>query len=233
MKRILCLGFLLFNLSLFGQLEENTFYYGFHAGATATYITDIKNTIIQPIFPQETYTITDEYEYGFAGAMSVFFRFPESGLAIQPEIGYVRQGGRFDYSDINGLEYTIRFPYSYLCLSPILKYYPVGGFNIGVGPQLGLILDGSNLKYTSNMPELGPDLQIQQSLREVLKGNNNVSFLFGLGYDAPFGLSIDARFGFGISDVIETQANGFYFIENKNRNSYLQLRLGYFIPFFN
>lgn len=218
---------------LHAQLEENTFYYGFHAGATATSIYDVKTTIIQPIFPQETYAVTDEYDYGFTAALSVFFRFPESNLAIQPEIGYVGQSAKFKYSDINGLDYTIKFPYSYLCLSPVLKYYPVAGFNVSVGPQLGLILDGSNLKYTSNMPDLGPDLQIQQSLREVLKGNNNVSFLFGLGYDAPFGLSVDARIGFGISDVIETQANGFYFIENKNRNAYLQVRLGYFFSFYN
>ena len=113
------------------------------------------------------------------------------------------------------------------------RYYLVGGLNISVAPQLNLIINKSKLTYVSNQPDLGPDLQIQQSLRQVLKGNSIASFSFGIGYDLPFGLYTDLSYIIGITDSIETLANGFYFIENQNRLSAYKITLGYNIPFYN
>ena len=59
-----------------------------------------------------------------------------------------------------------------------------------------------------------------------------MSLVLGAGYDTPFGLSVNVKWTYGISDALETLANGFYFIENKNATSSFQMTLGYAIPFF-
>lgn len=227
-----CVGIAFLN-PLFSQIDDQggDWYYGFKAGATYSSIDELATTIIRPIYPEETYNVNFEELLGFTGGVFVYYRFNESSFAIQPEITYGDQGGIFNYDDVNGLEYTIAMKYSYLRLAPIIKIYPVAGLNLELGAQLGFNLNTNNLDYTSNMPELGPDLQIQQSLREVLKGNNNVSFMLGAGYDFPNGLGINLRYAYGISDVIETQANGFYFIENRNPSQSISATLSYAIPF--
>lgn len=216
----------------FAQLEEDEFYYGFNAGVSYSSINEVSTTLIRPIFPVDTYSTRTDKSLGFVAGASVYYKFKKSKFAIQPEIYYASQGGGFHYEDTNDLQYDISFRYSYLTISPVVKFYTVHGLYASVGPQLGLILDRSNLKYVSNQPELGPDLQIQQSLREVLKGNSIVSVALGGGYDTPFGMSINVRYVIGISDALETLANGFYFIENKNPSSSIHVTLGYHIPFF-
>ena len=217
---------------VYSQLPEDKFYYGFSAGASYSSLSEISTTLIRPIFPVDTYETSRHSRLGFSGGTFIFFRFEKSKFAIRPEINFQDMGGIFHYEDINDLIYDISFDYSYIQISPIIKYYLAAGANIQIGPQLGFIVNRSSLGYTSNQPELGPDLQIQQSLSQVLKGNNNVSLMFGLGYDLPMGLGLDARFSLGISDAVETLANGFYFIENKNIMRSYSATLSYAIPFY-
>lgn len=217
----------------FSQLEETEFYYGFHAGATYSSLSEIQTTLIRPIFPTETYSTKSIPTYGFTAGASIYYRFKKSKFAIQPEIAYADLGGQFYYEDIEEFNYTLNFRYNYLSIFPKIKYYLVGGLNITVAPQLNLIINKSRLTYVSNQPDLGPDLQVQQSLRQVLKGNSIASFSVGIGYDLPMGLYTHFSYILGISDSMETLANGFYFIENHNRVSAYKLTLGYHIPFFN
>ena len=221
------------SLSLTAQLEDDKFYYGFFAGVTQSQISEVQSTLIRPIFPVDTYSTRVDPLLGFTAGAVVYYRFEKSKFAIQPEISYASQGGIFHYEDIEELQYDIRFHYSFLHITPMVKFYTVHGLYASVGPQLGIIINRSSLTYTSNQPDFGPDLQIQQSLREVLKGNNHVGIVLGAGYDTPLGLNINARWVYGLSDAIETQANGFYFIENKNPSSSFQVTIGYHIPFFN
>ncbi|MEM9260707.1 MAG: hypothetical protein AAGA62_13745, partial [Bacteroidota bacterium] len=113
----------------------------------------------------------------------------------------------------------------------LVKVYPGGGLHFGTGAQVAFNVATDKLKYTSNMPELGPDLQIQQSLREVLVGSNDINVLLQAGYDFHFGLMVEARYVLGLSDVLETRANGFNFIETTNRSSGFQVTLGWLIEF--
>lgn len=225
--------FLISSLNLNAQLEAQKFYYGFMGGASYSSIGDIQTTLIRPIFPEGSFTATNKRKVGALVGGFVYYKFKDSKLAIQPEIYYAQLGGQFGYEDIEGLTYDIGFNYGYMNISPILKFYTVHGLYAATGMQLSLILDRSSLTYNSSQPELGPDLQIQQSLREVLKGNSKVAFVLGAGYDTPFGLNVNARWSFGLSDAVETLANGFYFIENKNLSSSFQITVGYHIPFFN
>ncbi|MEL6941436.1 MAG: hypothetical protein AAFO82_02115, partial [Bacteroidota bacterium] len=75
-------------------------------------------------------------------------------------------------------------------------------------------------------------ITFQYLSKTLLKGDHNVGFIIGLSYELPFGLSISGRYVYGISDVIETQANSFYFIENKNRNITMEATIAYAIPFY-
>ena len=217
--------------SVQGQLDENEFYYGFMAGITKSGLSDVSTTLIRPIFSTETYNVSSSDRIGFTAGAFVYYKFKDSKFAIQPEINYYDGGGLFHYEDNEELNYDISFNYAHLQIAPIIKFYFAQGVHLTIGPQLGMILNRSSLKYTSNMPELGPDLQIQQSLRQVLKGNNNVSFVLGAGYDFSSGLGINLRYQYGISDAMETLANGFYFIENKNSTSSISATVSYAIPF--
>jgi hypothetical protein len=219
--------------TLSSQLEESEFYYGFHSGATYSRISDIQTTLIRPIFPEGTYSARSNRNYGFTAGASVFYRFKKSKFAIQPEIAYTDLGGQFYYEDIEDFNYTLDLTYNYLSFFPKIKYYLAGGLNITVAPQLNLIINKSRLTYVSNKPDLGPDLQIQQSLRQVLKGNSIASVSAGIGYDIPMGLYAHFSYILGITDSMETLANGFYFIENVNRLSAYKLTIGYHIPFYN
>jgi len=224
--------FLIFCGSVYAQLEEEEFYYGFNVGINSSSIQEIQTTIIRPVFPTETYSTSSNNLLGFTAGAFVYYKFKKSKFAIQPEINYVKQGGVFHYEDIEDLTYDIQFNYSYINIAPIVKFYTVHGLYASAGAQLGIILDRSDLTYTSNMPEVGPDLQIQQSLREVLKGNNQAAIILGVGYDTPFGLNLNVRWIYSISDAVETLANGYYFIENKNPSQSIQFTVGYHIPFF-
>lgn len=239
-----CFTFLtcLYAISLIGQLDYDEWHYGVQGGVTLNQISGINSMIIPGEFSTETYSTKSDYRLGYTASFFLYHRFRNqsqnskgSRFAIQPGVSYSINGGDFNYSDINGLDYTIQFNYQYFNVYFLTKIYPGqdGGFFVTFGPQLGINVNQTAIDYVSNMPELGPDLQVTQSLREVLKGSTNFSVFGGIGFETKSGFMIEARYGFGLSDVIETQANGFRFIENKNRQSGAQLTIGYAIPFYN
>lgn len=228
---ILSLLLLAAGLTLHAQVIDDAWHYGFKAGVTRHEIRGIGTTIIPDVFPEDTYSVTTSPRLGFAGGVVVYHRFYKSRFAVQPEILFASRGGDFDYTDVRGLEYTIGFDYQYVSLGTVVKLYPAGGLHFGGGAQASFNVATDKLTYVSNMPELGPDLQIQQSLREVLVGSNDINLLLQAGYDFPFGLMLEARYVLGLSDVLETRANGFNFIESSNRSGGLQLTLGWLIEF--
>lgn len=215
------------------QIKDDEFHYGFSAGGTMSEIEGIHTTLIRPVFPADTYNTSTDHRFGMTAGFFIYFRFKNSGLAIQPEASYAMYGGDFNYDDIEDLEYTLSFKYQYFNIAALVKIYPAGGLFVGLGPQLGLNINNTNLTYSSNMPELGPDLQIQQSLREVLKGKSDFSVLAAIGYEFEMGLILEARYKLGLADVIETQSNGFGFIENDNFSRGFQFTVGFAIPFYN
>lgn len=217
--------------SLAAQPTYDTWHYGFKAGVTQHQIKGIGTTIIPDAFPEDTYDVTTSARLGFAGGVVLYHRFYKSRFAIQPEILFASRGGDFNYTDVRELEYTIGLDYQYVSLGTVIKLYPFGGLHFGVGAQAAFNVATDQLTYTSNMPELGPDLQIQQSLREVLVGSNDINVLLQAGYDFNFGLMVEARYVLGLSDVLETRANGFNFIESSNKSGGFQITLGWLIEF--
>ena len=214
------------------QITEDEFHYGFYAGATYSSLDNISTMIIRPVFSTETYNTSTNYRFGPTVGFFIYNRFKKSSLAIQPEISYAMYGGDFKYNDVDDLNYTMSFNYSYFNVATLAKIHPLGGLFIGLGPQVGFNLSKTNIKYSSNKPTLGPDLQVQQSLQEVLKGNTDFSVIAAIGFESQSGLVVEARFKQGVSDAISTLSNGFYFIENQNNSRAFQLTVGYAIPFY-
>lgn len=238
MKHLMTLLLLGLSVQLFAQLPDDEYFFGFKAGGTYSNIDEIKTTLIRPVHPEATYNTFIVPRFGATAGMFFYYKFRGgSFLAIQPEIMFSMEGGDFKYDDVNGLEYQIQFRYEYLNITPQFKIYPlaeygdaISGFHIGIAPQIGVNLASTNIFYTSNTEVIGQDLQIQQNLREVLKGKNN--FSLGLSVGVEIGrLFFEGRWNIGFTDVIETQANGYYFIENKNRSQSYLLTMAYAIPF--
>lgn len=213
------------------QPEDDEWFYGFKAGINNNRIEGIGTTIIPAVFAENSYTVETLDRRGFVGGLFLYHRFRKSRLAIQPEILFADGGGTFQYTDVNELDYTLGFNYQFLSLGAVMKIHPMGGFHFAAGPQVAFNVARDRLTYVSNMPELGPDLQIQQSLREVLRGGNDIGILLGAGYDFNFGLSVEGRYRIGLRDGVETMANGFNFIETDNLSSGWQVTLGWLIQF--
>ena len=215
-----------------GRFAEG-FYWGFKAGITSSTMSDIRTTLIAPIYPVETYQTSKEPRLGGMGAFFIDYRHSSKSYIVgRIELGYASQGGKFRYNDINGLEYELAMNYDFLTISPLVKInIPPGMPYLIAGLQIGVNLTGENLRYTSNDDD-SIDLQVQESLRTVLKGRANTAITGGLGVELTRGgLYLEGRYTLGLTDVVETQANSFLFIENKNTSSYFQVALGMPVPF--
>jgi hypothetical protein len=213
------------------QWMDDEFHYGFSAGATYSDLSNITTSIIRPVFDPSTYSATENAQFGVHVGFFLYNRFRKSALAIQPEISYAQYGGQFDYNDIDDLKYTMSFKYDYFNITTLLKVHPTGGLFVGLGPQVGFNIS-DRITYKSNRPLLGPDLQVERNLQEVLKGRTDFSVIAVLGYEFERGFVIEARYKLGVSDAVQTLSNGFYFIENDNNSRAFHLSIGYAIPFY-
>jgi hypothetical protein len=204
---------------------------GFKAGAINTSISDLANVLVNES-NYTNYTFTNSKIWGFTGGIFLNYKFEESISALYFEVSYSRLGNQLHYSDIKDLNYDFVTKYDNLNLDIWYKAYVYKGAYLGVGPRIGFNLTPGGLYYTSNGEQMfGPDIRIQQQLRDVLKGRNNFCLGVGAGYEFSFGLALDARFYFGLNDVMETEVNNFNFIENKNMSQGIQVTLGYAIPY--
>jgi hypothetical protein len=211
------------------ESEDITF--GIRAGAAYTGISNLSNVLVSESY-YTGYTFSNKNVWSITGGLFVNYRFPETISAIEAEMSYMRLNNILHYSDVNAFEYNMKLKYDLLNLQIMYKVYPLYGLTMSIGPRIGFNLTPEALYYTSNGEDTyGPDIRIQQQMRDVLKGRTNFSIGVGLGYEFNNGLSLDARYYFGISDVLETQVNNFKFIENSNHSHALQLTVGFIIPY--
>jgi hypothetical protein len=216
-----------------GARFEEGFYWGLKAGATYSITDGLKNTLIDPIYPADSYETIDDYRIGPTVSLFIDYRHSyDSYLVGRLEFGYTSMGGMFQYTDIDGLEYDLTMGYDYITVAPLLKLnVPPDWPYVLAGIQFGINVASNNIRYTSN-DDANVDLQVQQSLRDVLKGRSNTGLTFGLGFELTrSGLALEGRYTLGLTDVIETQPNGFLFIETPNKTSFFQVTLGMPVPF--
>ncbi len=152
-------------------------------------------------------------------------------FAFQPELVYSTQGAKSEFTeDLGGgiLDLgTTTFEYStklnYLNIPLMAKFYPVQGFSIQAGPQIGFLLSGKE-KVESSGTALG--VSTSASAEEDLENTNGIDFglNFGLGYQLDMGLFFDGRYNLGLSNIwdIENEEGDF-----KQQNNVIQLSVGF------
>lgn len=136
------------------------------------------------------------------------------------------EGGHFYLDNNRGLEYSILFDYDQVNIGIFPGYFlplpnrHVTGF--GMYFNLGLswsILSGTSIDYVSNDSQF--DLGIEESLEMGLKYRNNLTFMPGVGIQQKIDnrLAIELRYsqGWGLMDIIETQANPYFWRERLNK----------------
>lgn len=211
--------------------DNNFLQIGLKAGGVYTSITNLSKVLVSESYYTD-YTFENSSAWGFTGGLYLNYKFEGSISAIYAELSYSRLGNKLHYSDINDLVYDFIIKFDYFNIELWYKAYVLNGLHLGAGPKIGFNLTPGDMYYTSNGEAIfGPDIRIQQQMRDVLKGRTNVALGVGVGYEFSFGLSIDARYYYGISDVLETEVNNFHFIENNNASRVIQLTLGYAIPY--
>lgn len=242
------IGLLLnFHYTLYAQENEDArlFAYGLKAGVTRSSISNLETTILsEPYFLN--YTLNPQTTIGWAGGGFLIYRF-YSPVSLHAEIMYSQQGSDLVFNNIEkDFNYKMQFGYQYLNVLALVKLYPFSsrhderewrGPNVSAGPQVGFNVTPQNIKYTSGgsgrLAAFGSDLEQQQQLRNVLKGKNDFGFVCGLGYEfRKFGLTVDARYQLTLTDAVETQANSYNFIENKNTKTSFQFSIGWDFSFF-
>jgi hypothetical protein len=125
----------------------------------------------------------------------IFLRGRFDKIAIQPEVLLFTQNGDLESSLIG----TAQERFTYLSVPLMLKFYPVGGLNIQLGPQFGFLIDGER-EYNSVLT------QGSQDITDYYK-KSDVSVSIGGGYDFSFGLALDVRYNIGIKDI-NNEVNG-------------------------
>jgi hypothetical protein len=125
----------------------------------------------------------------------VFLRGKFGKVGLQPEVLFFTQRGEGSFSGFDKVEES----FTYLSIPVILKFYPVGGLNLQLGPQFGFLIDGEQTR------QLGL-IKTTHDIKEAYK-SSDVSISLGAGYDAGFGLNIDFRYNIGVMDI-NNEANG-------------------------
>jgi len=174
MKKVFTLFFVILSLIRIeaqpGRNDDKTSYLqvGFKAGAVYTNISDLSKVLVSESY-YTGYTFENFNEWGFTGGIYLNYKFEQSISAIYSEISYSRLGNKLHYSDIYDLTYDFIIKYDFINLELWYKAYIFKGLHLGAGPRMGFNLTPGALYYTSNGEDLfGPDIRIQQQMRDVL-----------------------------------------------------------------
>ncbi len=172
MKQIIQLAFLLL---LIAHISYAQTAFGLKAGINVT------NLSVSD--PQATYNSRTGYHAGF------FVREKFGKIAVQPELLLFTQKNTID--NYQGL-YTVTQSFTYLSLPLMVKFYPIWGLNIQLGPQFGLLLDGER-KTDSSLASSTEDIKnyykkgdvSMQDINNVSSGENAKSqvFLLSIGWN--------------------------------------------------
>ncbi|RSK38232.1 porin family protein [Mangrovimonas spongiae] len=130
-------------------------------------------------------------------------------FALQPELLFSTQGTKWEDGDLE-LKYNL----SYINVPVMAKFFPIEGFSIEAGPQVGFLVD-SKAKAEFNGESESADID---DLSTIDFGIN-----FGLGYKMDMGLFFNGRYNLGLSNVYDGPNSD----DNNISNGVIQLSVGY------
>jgi hypothetical protein len=126
----------------------------------------------------------------------LFLRGKFNKVAVQPEVLVFTQKGEVNSTAFGNFENS----FTYLSIPFMIKFYPVAGLNLQVGPQFGFLIDGEQ-KYTNVLGGTGT-----RDIKDAYK-SSDVSVSVGAGYDFGFGLGMDVLYNIGVKDI-NNEADG-------------------------
>jgi hypothetical protein len=174
-----------------------------------------------------------EFKVGMhiGGAAEIMFN---EKMGLQAELLYSMQGTQNKYTETStygGITETYKsdekIKLSYINLPVMFKYYVVKGFNVEVGPQLGILVtakaegdyeysySGGGSDYTESGSE---EFDIDDELLPI-----DFGFNFGLGYKMDSGLNFGARYNLGLMNINDQSNSDNY----KMSNGVIQLSAGF------
>ncbi|MBI1767501.1 MAG: PorT family protein [Bacteroidetes bacterium] len=159
---------------------------------------------------------------GFHGGAYGLFRLKK--FAIQPEIIYSRQGQVYTTPNYSNL----RTDLNYVNVPVMIKFYPVGGINIQIGPQLGFLLSAKGDLVTLSNGNVGQAI-LNQDLKNYLN-STDFSIAVGAGLDLPLGINIGVRYNYGVSNINKFSGGSNdtpSFSVAKTQNQVIQFSIGY------
>jgi hypothetical protein len=108
-------------------------------------------------------------------------------FAVQPELVYSSQGGKYTTSD--GYEHNLDL--GYLNIPVLLQYMAGSGFRLETGPQVGFLVNvNDKVNGVSTGYFTSADFK-----------KTDVSWAIGAGYEGRSGLGLDARYNLGLSNI--------------------------------
>jgi hypothetical protein len=113
-------------------------------------------------------------------------------FGFQPEIIFSQQGSKFKYAGSPDLEAN----FSYVNIPLIFKLYTIGGINLQIGPQIGLLTSAEREDFAVGQTS-GP--VTKHDIKDDLK-KTDISLALGVGVDLPLGFTLDGRYNWGLSD---------------------------------
>lgn len=145
-------------------------------------------------------------EYGAEAGIFLTYS-PSTWFALQAEAMYSLQRDKMHYEY---LDTDVENRFQYINIPVLAKFYPVAGFNLQVGAQLGMLLDA------------------KETLKCGTTKNTddykwyNIGIPVGLGYDFPFGLTVDARYIEGVNNIYKDKET-----QGTRRNRNVSLSIGW------
>lgn len=139
-----------------------------------------------------------------AGATAEFKVAPK--FAIQPELLYSMEGGKYSY-ELNAMPFYLKsseeVKLSYLNLPIVAKYYVAGGLSLEAGPQIGYLLKAES-EYQSTVTFDGETFEDQGKvdIKDNLK-SINYGLHLGLGYELKNHITFQFRYQLGLSNISE------------------------------
>lgn len=131
-------------------------------------------------------------------------------FAIQPELLYSTQGAEVTANNVSRKQ-----DLSYINLPIMAKIYVANGFNIQVGPYVGVLLN-----FDSHSDDNSASVKADYKGYDFGVGA-------GLAYEMDGGFNLGARYNFGLADVSDFKADASGIEIDSRTNQVLQFFLGF------
>ena len=142
-----------------------------------------------------------------------------TGLAVEPELLYSRQGGKFTQTTTVGttnqsMEYDEDL--SYITLPVMVQWRAPGGVFVETGPQAGYLIEAKQNGPAST------EVDNKSNFKKF-----DLAWGAGLGFRTRAGLGIGARYNFGLSNTISENASTSSTNGAKLKNEVIQVGLSW------